>query len=162
MVFDYQSNFSLHTIPHFHPKNQDVCRGSQKKVCNWASSTRLLSPDCIACMNFTHPCQTIINILHLCMSFPCVPQRLQFLSNDLSILSYLQLNCNDRHFSYRGATYLINPNTRCQLACFCFCYYITARKSNRSCKPRVIQSGFLSSFPTERQTSHRERAKHSY
>ncbi len=37
-----QTNFSLYTIPNFHPKNGDVCRGSQRKVRKWASSTRLL------------------------------------------------------------------------------------------------------------------------
>ncbi len=35
-------HFSLYTIPNFHPKNQDVCRGSQRKVRKWASSTRLV------------------------------------------------------------------------------------------------------------------------
>ena len=31
-----------HGIPHFHPKNYDVCWGLQRKVCKWASSTRLV------------------------------------------------------------------------------------------------------------------------
>ena len=34
------------------PKNEDVCRGSQRKVCKWASSTRLLSFICL--ITFCH------------------------------------------------------------------------------------------------------------
>ncbi len=38
---NHEVEFSLYTIPDFHPKNEDVCRGSQRKVRKWASSTRL-------------------------------------------------------------------------------------------------------------------------
>ncbi len=104
---------------------------------------------------FAHACQTA-DLHGFSMCYLAASEDLNFTYN--SPAEKQTFPTEDQHSGQHSSLLQVKASR----LLLCPSYYIRARKRNRSCKPRVIQSDFPSNFPTEKQTLHTEKANHSY